>query len=147
MTHRKYISLHRPDFSFLIALEVYLHLQLSLIIMCIVLVICHCNEAQNTTEQSLTTNRCARVRTALDRAYRQLRRIFPTQNFVPRDETTFLRSAACSPSVPPPYDWCWEVENEGQIFYPPLPESPTLLGTQDGSRSPSVSIMERRNTL
>ena len=111
--------------------------------MCIVIAICggiavwRCNEAQHTVETSQPLAPRARLRTSTARFFHSLKRTILRKENTPKDDIRSSRSAACSPSLPPPYDWDWQVSDEGADSYPPLPESP----------APSIVREQRCNTL
>jgi hypothetical protein len=108
--------------------------------MCITFGVRHCDESQITTEPNCSVPRRIRARMFLRQLYQQFKNTFS------KDNTRFSRSAACSPSPPPPYDWQCQTAN-GEILYPPLPESPSSLIDPAPSPSRRVLTNHRRYTI
>ena len=69
--------------------------------MCIVLIVCHCDETQKKTESSYLITRRTRALMALRQFCERLRKLFSLKNTLCKDNVRFSRSAACSPSFFP----------------------------------------------
>jgi hypothetical protein len=108
--------------------------------MCITFGVCHCDESRITTELNCSIPRRVRARMFWRQLYQQFKKTFS------KDNTRFSRSAACSPSPPPPYDWQCQTA-DGEILYPPLPESPSSLIDPTLPPSQKILSIHRRYTI
>lgn len=106
-------------------------------IMCLTITVCDCNEVQHTIETSQAVNPLARLHASMERILQRLKTMIIGDRGSRKDLVRISRSTACSPELPPPYEWEWPISDSGDISYPPLPESP----------STSAFREERRRTL